>query len=134
MVGALATAGHFTGVEQRKHLASLALDTIKQEQIPNAEIIHTNVTAIDFSAYGAYYLFNPFEENLFKMGRIDSSLELSMEMYNQYTRHVAGELARVPLGTRVATYCGLCDEIPAGYKCEESHFDDALKFWRKTKE
>ncbi len=70
IVGALTTAGHFTGIEQRDQLADLARETIRREAIPNAEIIHGNLTRIDFSAYDAFYLFNPFEENLFITARL----------------------------------------------------------------
>lgn len=134
MVGALTTAGHFTGVEHRERLARLAQDTIQRERIPNARIIRANITEVDFSAYDAFYLFNPFEENLFKMGKIDRTTKLSALLYHLYTRHVAAQLGRAPLGTCVVTYHGLCEEIPASYRCEDSWFDDALKLWRKIQD
>jgi SAM-dependent methyltransferase len=133
IIGALTTAGHFTGVEQRQQLASVARAAIQRQRIPNAEIIHANVTDIDFSAYNAFYLFNPFEENLFKTGTIDSSVNLSKALYERYTRHVAAELARAPLGARVVTYGGFCEEVPICYECQRSSFDDTLKLWQKTR-
>lgn len=133
IVGALTTAGHFTGVEQRERLADLARTTIQRHDIRNAEIIHRNLTQIDFSAFDAFYLFNPFEENLFTTGKIDTSVELSKALYEKYTRHVSSELARAPLGTRVVTYCGFGEEIPGCYDCEGSSFSDNLKLWRKTR-
>lgn len=134
IVGALTTAGHFTGVEQRPQLANLAREAIHRGKITNAEIVHANVTEIDFLAYDAFYLFNPFEENLFTLGKIDESVELSKALYEQYTRHVATQLARVPLGTRVVTYAGLCEEVPACYECREYTFGGELKLWEKTRE
>lgn len=134
IVGALTTAGHFTGVEQRSNLAKLARDTIRAVKIPNAEIIHANVTDIDFFAYDAFYLFNPFEENLFQTGKIDEAVELTRALYEEYTRHVATQLARAPLGTRVVTYHGFCEEVPINYECEDTAFDNTLKLWRKTKD
>ena len=131
IVGALTTGGYFTGVEQRDHLVGAARGVIEREQIQNTEIIHGNVTGIDFSAYDAFYLFNPFEENLFRRGEIDTSVELSEVLYDRYTRHVADQLALAPLGTRLATYYGYCEEIPTCYQCEESWFDDTLRLWRK---
>jgi hypothetical protein len=133
VVGALTTAGHFTGVEQRSHLAKLARDTVQTLKLVNAEIIHANITEIDFSAYDAFFLFNPFEENLFKTGMIDESLELSRALYDRYTQHVAAQLARAPLGTRVVTFHGLCEEVPIYYDCEDSAFESTLKLWRKTR-
>ena len=132
MVGALTTAGHFTGVEQRQHLVDLARTTIQRERIPNAEIVHANITDINLLAYDAFYLFNPFEENLFERGRIDSAVQFSEALYNHYSEHLAGELARAPLGTRVVTYGGLCQEVPLCYKEQQSSFGGILKLWRKT--
>jgi SAM-dependent methyltransferase len=132
IVGALTTAGHFTGVEQRQELVNLARAAIQQESISNAEIVHANVIDIDFLAHDAFYLFNPFEENLFKRGKIDSSVEFSKVLYKQYTRHVAAQLARAPLGTRVVTYAGLCEEVPFCYECKKSSFGGVLKLWTKT--
>ena len=134
IVGALTTAGHFTGVEQRQQLAHLARQAIQREGITNAEIVHCNVTEIDFLAYDAFYLFNPFEENLFTLGKIDESVHLSKALYEQYTRHVATQLARAPLGTRVVTYAGLCEEVPACYECQRYSFGGDLKLWEKTRD
>jgi len=134
IVGALTTAGHFTGVEQRQQLANLARITIQRERIPNAEIVHANVTDIDFLAYDAFYLFNPFEENLFKRGKIDLAVKFSKALYERYTGHVATELARAPSGTRVVTYGGLCEEVPLCYECQRSSFGGVLKLWQKTRE
>jgi SAM-dependent methyltransferase len=133
IVGALATDGRFTGVEQRKHLCEAARSVIGQAKLPNAEITHGNVTAIEFSSFEAFYLFNPFEENLATTRRIDATVKLSGDLYEKYTEHVARQLALAPLGTRVATYCGVCEEVPLGYECVASSLDDGLKFWEKTK-
>jgi len=133
IVGAQETEGHFTGVEQRPELANLARASIERERISNAVILNANVTGIDFNDYDAFYLFNPFEENMFKMGRIDSSVRLSKDLYVLYVLHVLSMLARAPLGTRVATYHGLCEEVPLCYECVRSHFDGELKLWQKRR-
>jgi len=38
----------------------------------------------------------------------------------------------MPVGTRVATYYSLDDEIPKGYKLVKTQLDTLLKFWMKT--
>lgn len=133
IVGALATDGRFTGVEQRQHLCEAALAVIAQAKIPNAAIIHGNAMAIPFSNFEAFYLFNPFQENLETTAKIDGTVKLSSEFYDRYTEQVARQLALAPLGTRVATYCGVCEEVPLGYECIESSSGYDLKFWEKTK-
>ncbi len=133
IVGALTTGGQFTGVEQRKDLCDLAQTTIHQANIPNAKVFSGNIAEVDFSGFDAFYLFNPFEENLETELRIDDSVHFSINLYSRYTQHVAEQLAMAPLGTRVATYCGVYQEVPMGYECLENSMDSRLKFWEKTK-
>lgn len=133
IVGALATAGSFTGVEQRPHLCAAARAVIEQANLGNANIIHGNVTELEFANFEAFYLFNPFEENLETTARIDATVKLSGDLYEKYTEHVARQLALAPMGTRVATYCGVCEEVPLGYECVETSPVQRLKFWEKTK-
>lgn len=133
IVGALATDGRFTGVEQRPHLCAAARAIIGQAKLANAEIIHGNVTAIEFSDFEAFYLFNPFQENLEPAMQIDPTVSMSGQLYERYTEYVARQLAGAPVGTRLVTYCGVCEEVPLGYECLDSALDYGLKFWEKTK-
>jgi SAM-dependent methyltransferase len=131
MIGATTTEGHFTGVEQRKVLVRAARNLLKRHRVANAEIIHGNITGVDFRSFNAFYLFNPFEENILPMLRIDHGVELAPELYSCYTLHVQLELARMPVGTRVVTYCGDCAEIPECYLREETAFGGKLILWVK---
>ena len=133
-VGALITNGKFTGVEQRKQLYDAACSVTERAGIPNVTIIHSNVTDIEFSDFDAFYLYNPFEENLEKSYRIDDAVSLSDDLYRKYAGHVARQLALAPLGTRVATYCGSCEEVPVGYTLWRRSLeqDKSLLFWEKT--
>ena len=133
IVGALMTEGTFTGIEQRRYLCELATARIRQVGLRNATILHGNVVHLDFSDFDAFYLFNPFEENLEELLKIDSSVPLSGELFEHYTRYVARELARAPVGTRVVTYCGGCEEVPTGYECVATSREFSLKFWEKTR-
>jgi SAM-dependent methyltransferase len=134
LVGALTTTGHFTGVEQRAHLADFARQAIQKSNITNAEIIHGNIADVDFRDYDSFYIFNPFEENLAEMECIDESVHLSSVLYEAYTEHVATQLALAPPGTRVVSYCGPCEEVPVGYECRGSYVDHKLKLWEKSGE
>ena len=135
IVGALTTAGKFTGVEQRAHLCDLARSIIGQAKITNAQIIHGNITEIEFSNFDAFYLYNPFVENMEPACKIDTTVNLSEGLYEKYIEHVARQLALAPVGTRVATYHGICEEVPLGYARLETSLgqDPDLKFWEKTK-
>ncbi|MBL9166104.1 MAG: class I SAM-dependent methyltransferase [Verrucomicrobiales bacterium] len=131
IVGAVTTAGSFEGIEQRLDLCRVGQAAIQRAGIKNAQIVHGNVTSLDFQAFQAFYLFNPFEEHLQTTSPIDSTIELSESLYEGYTHHVAEQLARAPVGTRVATFYGKCEEIPPGYHQLGATGHSALKFWEK---
>ena len=65
---------------------------------------------------------------------IDRTIELSETLYEGYTDHVASQLARAPLGTKVATFYGRCQEIPPGYEPVGTTGHRSLKFWVKQSE
>lgn len=131
LVGAALTNGRFTGIEQRADLATVARKAAARLQSANVEIIHGNVTEIAFADYDAFYLYNPFEENMARGQKIDSAIPLSPVLFKRYNNYVATNLGSMPIGTRVVTYAGYADEIPACYQCELALFRDELKLWVK---
>ena len=145
LVGASLTDGRFTGVEQRSDLVAAARKAATRLCLPrgslgeggelsNVEFIHGNVMDIAFADYDAFYLFNPFEENMHYGHKIDSAVRLSPTLFKRYTSHVAAQLGARPIGTRVVTYAGYADDIPACYYCETALFGDDLKLWIKQQE
>jgi SAM-dependent methyltransferase len=134
LVGASLTDGRFTGVEQRAELVAAARKAARTLGLSDIEFLHANVTEIAFAEYDAFYLYNPFEENIYAGWKLDRSIPLSPDLFKIYTRHVADCLGQRPIGTRVATYAGYNDELPACYTCESARFRDDLKLWIKTRE
>ena len=134
LVGTSLTDGRFTGVEQRIDLVVAARQAANDLRLTNLEFIHGNVLDVDFAEYDAFYLFNPFEENMHYGHRIDSAVRLSPALFKTYTIHVAAQLGARPIGTRVVTYAGYADDIPACYYCESAYFGDDLKLWIKQRE
>ena len=133
LIGAARTEGHFTGIEQRADLVAVGRQAASAMRLSNLEIWNGNIIDIDFAAFEAFYLFNPFEENLANGYKIDSAIPLSPLLFSRYKNYVASQLGSMPLGTRVVTYAGYADEIPNCYECEMTLFDDDLKLWVKTK-
>lgn len=131
MIGATTTEGHFTGVEQRKRLVKTASELVERHRIPRVEIQHGNITQTHFREFDAFYIFNPFQENVMPALRIDYDVELEPQLYTDYTAHVQQQLMRMPMATRVASYCGDDSEIPACYACEKTAFNGKLKLWVK---
>jgi hypothetical protein len=66
--------------------------------------------------------------------KIDSGVPLSPVLFKRYNNYVAAQLGSMPLGTRVVTYAGYADEIPACYRCESALFRHELKLWIKHHE
>jgi SAM-dependent methyltransferase len=134
LLGASMTDGRFTGVEQRSDLVDAARQAATDLQLAGVEFLCVNVTDISFADYNAFYLFNPFEENMLHGHKIDTDVLLSPTLFKRYTNHVAGQLGARPIGTRVVTYMGYADEIPVCFSCEAALFNDDLKLWIKTRE
>jgi SAM-dependent methyltransferase len=134
LVAASLTDGRFTGVEQRSDLVAAARQAATDLGLAGVEFIHGNVMDVVFADYDAFYLFNPFEENMHYGHKIDSEVRLSPALFKRYTSHVAVKLGARPMGTRVVTYAGYADDIPACYYCAEALFGDDLKLWIKQRE
>jgi SAM-dependent methyltransferase len=134
LIAAAVTQGYFTGIEQRAYLVRAARDAAAEERCQNVEIIHGNVTDLSFSKYDAFYLYNPFEENMFEKHMIDRCVPLSADLYVKYVKYVAVELSAKPLGTLVVTYAGSALEVPSCYDCKSSAFGRDLKLWIKVRE
>jgi len=134
LLAASLTDGRFTGVEQRSDLIAAAKQAAIELEIAEVEFIHGNVLEIDFAAYDAFYLFNPFEENIFQGNKIDRAVPLSPGLFKKYTSHVSAQLGARAIDTRVVSYMGYADDIPSCYTCESTHFGDDLKLWIKERE
>lgn len=133
VIGASTTRGHFTGVEQRASLAWLAQEVVERHHVPRVTIVRGNIQHVDFRLFDAFYLFNPFQENIMPSLRIDDDVATTAQLYTDYTTHVREQLKAMPSATRVVTYCGNCEEIPAEcYTCVQTDFDDTLKLWVKN--
>ena len=130
-LGASCTEGHFTGVEQRANLVRAGEKMIRHYSLPRVRLIHANMKDIRFADYHAFYLFNPFAENIWLSAKMDSQVETGPHLYNDYCAHVARELANLPVDTRVVTFWGDGDEIPRCYDCVNTACGGQMKFWIK---
>jgi len=122
----------YYGVEQRKSLVSYAEVANDVLLFQNVSFFHANFTMLDFRNYDHFYLYNSFYENLIGADRIDNSILYTAELYNYYNRYLYKQLERKPIGTKIATFHSLEDEIPPCYRSEASEFDNLLKFWIKV--
>ncbi len=132
LVGALSTAASFTGVERRGALVDVARGVAERLGLRGATFLHGEIEAIDWGAYDALYLFNPFEENLYQpTEQLDQSVPLSDERFERDIAVVEQALAAARIGTRVVTYHGFGGRIPSGYRLveEATAGSDRLRLW-----
>ena len=121
----------FFGVEQRKNLVEHAQTVREILGLQNVQFIQRNFTQLNLSEYDNFYFYNSFFENLDGTDKIDNEIVYSNELYNYYSIYLYNQLEKMPIGTRVATYCSWGDEMPPCYQVAEMHFGDLLKFWIK---
>ncbi len=101
LLAAALTEGAFTGVDQRAELLTVARHAAAQLEIGDIRFLHANITDVPFGEYDAFYVFNPFEENMHG-NKIDSDVPLSPKLFRHYTRYVADQLGRSPRTARAS--------------------------------
>ena len=132
-VAALSTHGHFTGVEQRPHLAERARTIADEIGAIQTSFIEGNMADLDWSFFDSFYLFNPFYENQVKSIRIDDMVLLNEDKFFRYIDIVRTKLRAARPGTLVATYHGFGGDMPFGYHLlkKEPIGTSVLELWVK---
>ncbi len=132
-IGASCTNAHYTGIEQRLSFIDIANEIKEHFNLENISFVNANILDIAFAGFDAVYFFNSFYENLDRNAVIDSSIERGIDFYRLYTRYVCGQLEKMPVGTRLATYWSPQEIVSASYELQSSAFEDSLKFFRKIR-
>lgn len=126
----------FLGVEIRPHLVHMARKLASRVGVQNVGFVHANAMDLDWSAYDAFYFFNPFAEQLHdEPFLLDRSLTFEPSKFLEYVMATRERLAAAAIGTRVVTYHSFGDAAPHGYDLVESHAmgTDRLELWVKTR-
>lgn len=137
VAAALAGRCYFTGLEQRPRLVTAARTLARFFKVDN-RVCFVEGTLGDIAPpiADAYYLFNPFGENLFNQDDcIDDSVELSNERYVRDIAAMEDLLHRASVGTYVLTYNGFGGRVPYSYDEVRVARDlpKLLRMWRKTR-
>lgn len=132
-VAALSGPGRFIGIEQRPYLSAAAERAAEELGANRASFVPGNVTDLDWSLFDAFYLFNPFYENMSKSIRIDETPSFGQGKFIRYVECARAKLRLARIGTRVATYHGFGGELPLGYRRlrKEPMGTDFLELWAK---
>lgn len=133
LIGAATREVIFTGVDLRNHLLKEGRHIARKASLSNIEFIHGNMMDLDWSNYDAFYLYNPFLENLCRPAMIDEAVSLKPEYFYRYVEAVQEKLMDLPMGTRVVTYHGFGGEMPYGYRmaANKEIGSDFLQCWIK---
>lgn len=119
----------YTGIEQRADLNGYAEKARKTLGFDNVSFLHGNFTSLDFRHYDHFYFYNSFFENIATAEKIDQQVTYSIELFNLYNASLYRQLAKMPSGTRVATFYGNESIMPPGYHIGGSDVNELLKFW-----
>ena len=134
-IGSRTTSAVFTGVEHREHLVVRGRAILAELSVDRVDLVHGTVADVAWSKFDAFYLFNPFEENLLVPSeRLDHTVPLTFQGFLRDVRIVERALDRAPVGTRVATYFGFGGRVPFSYRLAhaETYGGGALRLWVKT--
>jgi SAM-dependent methyltransferase len=126
----------FVGVEWRGHLVRLANRLAGKLQLANARFIHADALDLDWTEYDAFYLYNPFAEQLFEAAfTLDRTIALDPQNFVHYVSEVRQRLALARVGTRVVTYHGYGAPAPLGYELarKDPAGSDCVELWIKTR-
>lgn len=118
VAAALASEAHYIGLEQRRHFVTAARALAAQFDLgERCRFIAGTLGACALPAAEAYYLYNPFGENLFGPDdHLDEAVELSNARFERDVQTARKCFAHAPLGTYVFEYNGFGGALPAGYE------------------
>lgn len=126
------TDAQYTGVDYRENFIQLCDQLTAKHGFKNSNFIFSDIKHINFREYDSFYFFNSFLEHIDITAKIDETVSVDIETFNHYFKFLFKQFARLPEGTRIATYHVNNIQIPGSYKLVGSDFDGLLKFWEKT--
>jgi SAM-dependent methyltransferase len=131
LVGALAGAGTFVGMERRPELVEIASNVARRLGVGERTEFGTgDAFVLDWARFDGVYLFNPFADDL-------GSVVDRMAVWPRFAEAVGAankQLARLPRGARVVTYHGYGGPFPPGFErtVSERRGSGPLDLWIKT--
>jgi predicted RNA methylase len=117
VAAALYTSARFVGLEQRERLVDAARQLANSFGVAERVNFERSVVGLrSLPPADAYYLFNPFGENLLANAElIDKDVELTPGRYRRDVDAMRKFLAELPVGTFVITYNGYGTPLPSTF-------------------
>lgn len=117
VVAALSANVRWIGLEHRPPLVESARRLASRFALGSQVDFHVGALGeARIPAVDAYYLYNPFGENLYGyLDRIDGQVELGRERYAKDIAHMEALLEEAAVGTLLVTYNGFGGRVPATF-------------------
>lgn len=136
VAGALASEARFIGLEQRESLVWASRELARAFKVESrVGFVHGTLEHTPLPEADAYYLYNPFGENLFgPFGQIDATVELGEARFQQNIADAERLLQRARVGTYLLTYNGFGAAVPPAYRKVRIAEDlpCLLQMWQKS--
>ncbi len=118
VAGALASGCRFTGLEHRPRLVAAARALAQTFAVEDrVSFVHGAFGERAVPLADAYYLYNPFGENLFgRVEHLDEDVELGEPRYRRDVSAVECFLEEARVGTYLVTYNGFGGDVPPAYE------------------
>lgn len=122
----------FTGVEMRQDLVEVANETQNAVGTGRVSFKQADIQTIDFKEYSHFYYYNPFCEYIAEFDRIDEKINYDPDTFRVLEDYVIEQFSKLPIGTRVVSYCSETFPFPASYELRNMLYDGKLALWVKT--
>jgi len=136
IIGALTTDIAFAGVEQRPHLVEIGRQAASALGAQKAGLFSGTLKDVSFRDYDAFYLFNPFAENLFSEAlNIDRAVPLTVQRFFDDVAAMESALCEAEAGTLLCVYHRFGGAVPRAYElihCE-AMCTGHLRLWVKRR-
>jgi hypothetical protein len=132
---ALASQCELVGIEQRPRLVHAARGLAQTYEVTDrVRFVHGTFGEVPVPLADAYYLYNPFGENLFGRDEtMSNDVELGGARFERDVAYTQSWFSRLPADTYMITYNGFGGRVPPGYR--EVRVDHelpcVLRMWRK---
>jgi SAM-dependent methyltransferase len=134
---ALATRCDFTGLEQRPRFVEAARALAQKFGVDDrVRFVERTLSQHAIPAADAYYLYNPFGENLFGPDEhLDAEVELSEDRYLRDVALAEAFFDQARVGTYVIKYNGFGGRMPSSYEeiLVDRELPNLLRMWQKTR-
>ena len=135
VAAALFTRARYIGIEHRPHLVEAARELARAFEVDDRVSFEIgSLGEAPLPEGHAYYLYNPFGENLFgPTDHLDEEVELSTERYFRDVAVVENHLRMAPVGTCLMTYNGYGGAVPTSYQQVriDRKIPNLLRMWKK---